>query len=271
MFNLRAIRKSLPSGHAGRRCKANGSTRRSVLRGAIATDALHRQEEDELVAALSRSAALRMQRVSMDPDESTACILLLPEHLPLPVGARVHFHLHSERIAPRESRSSLVVASIGSLGKRTDRPLVVTSRADPAGGACEVVVVNSGDEAILKAFSIRFTIFHSTSTAGQAIHSLEQAQMGAWVLRDGVRWYGCASCRRRKPQHAFSRQNPATGRRNYRQTMQCDDCAGSSQSAKPSGLAAMSLAARPLQSQQQSEEDLEAIEIASLFGGEPLP
>jgi hypothetical protein len=290
MFDLRAIRKSLPSGDAGRgdagrRGKTHGGKRRSALRVAVAAEALHRQEEDDLVAALSRSAVLRTQRVLMAREATTASIMLSPEHLPLPVGARVHFHLVSERIAPRESRSSLVVASVGAVAKRTDRPLVVTSRADPRGGSCEVVVLNSGDDAILNAFSIRFTVFRTTPTTDPASLSDEAACTGAWVLRDGVRWYGCASCRRRKPQGAFSQQNPANGRRNYRETMRCDDCVGSSQPVQPfesTGISALATSRGTTRSQtqqrqpqrqpqpQQSEQDLEAVEIANLFGGESL-
>lgn len=236
MFDLCGIRKSLPPTNAGRRAKTNCSKRRSALRGAVAAAALHQQEEDELAATLSRSVALRMQRVSVARDVTTACIMLSPEHLPLPAGARVHFRLESERITPRESRSSLVVASVGSVSKHTDRPLVVKSRSDPCGGSCEIVVLNSGDVPIFNSFSMRFTIFctasaSATGTAGVS----DDVAVGAWVLRDGVRWYGCATCRRRKPQDAFSQQNPANGLRNYRQTMQCDDCAaGSSQVAAAS-------------------------------------
>ena len=65
MFNLRAIQKSLPTGDAGCRGKTRGGKRRSALRGAVAAEALQRQEEDELVAVLIRSAALRTQRVLM--------------------------------------------------------------------------------------------------------------------------------------------------------------------------------------------------------------
>lgn len=266
MFDLRGIRKSLPSGEVGRRSKTTGSKRRSVLRGAIAATVLQRQEEDELVSALRRSAALRVQCVMMHQDVTTACVMLSPEHLPLPVGARVHFRLESERIAPRESRSSLVVASVGSLAKRTDRPRVVTSRTEPGGRLCEVVVVNSGDDPILSAFSIRFTIFR-TVTAPASL-SDDMVHTGSWVLRDGTRWYGCASCRQRKPQHAFSQQNPANGLRNYRQTMQCDDCARTSQHAAPP--AAVSAGASPvLPTTPQSEQALEAIETATLFGNSP--
>ena len=274
MFNLRGIGKTLPKPSAGGDRDAVGSRgrpktargkRRSALRGAIAAAAL--QGEDDLCAAL-RSTGLRTQLVLMAPEVTTACVMLSPEHLPLPPGARVHFRLESERIAPRAAMASLVVASVGTVANSADRPMVVTSRADPSGGSCEVVVLNSGDEAILSSFSVRFTVFRTAAS------SVAAPGAGSWVLRDGVRMYSCADCRQRKPQDEFARQNPSSGRRNYRQTLQCDDCVAAAPSAPPASVAE-TLQRQPCshggaggrRGRSKSEQDLEAIESAEFFDG----
>ena len=156
VFELHGIRKALPA-NPSQRGRARKPTKvsvkkRSALRGALAAAEL--DAEEDLCDALERTA-LRSQRVAMGHLATTACATPAPEHLPLAPSQRLHFTLESVRIG----RGSMVVASIGECTSSADRPVVVTTRPDPAAHTCEVVVQNTGDDSIEGPFTVRFSVF----------------------------------------------------------------------------------------------------------------